>query len=96
MSLNREAINPLSGLGLRKLKYIPEHFAKVNISKTIDIDLLDHWINFNLNSRYAIAKGYKIDQNNKMVEITEVGIEDPKELALLSLGYLFLQEKEIK
>lgn len=86
MSLNRGKLNPLSVLGMRKLNFIPEHFSKINIKKSIDIKLLDNWINFNLNSRYAIVSNIVVNQDKKMMEILEVGLEDPKEITMLTLG----------
>lgn len=90
MSLSRGEVNPLSVLGLRKLNFIPEHFARVSINKNIDTKLLDNWINYNLNSRYALIKNLAIDQNKKMVEVLEIGIEDPKEITMLTLGCPYL------
>lgn len=93
MSLSRKSVNALSLLGLRKLNFIPEHFAKITINKSIDIKLLDFWINYNLNSRYAITNNLSLDENKKMIEVLEIGLEDPKELTLLTLGCPYLYEK---
>lgn len=90
MSLNRGEVNPLSVLGLRKLNFIPDHFAKVTVNKTIDTKLIDNWINYNLNSRYAISKNLSLDQNKKMIEVLEIGLEDPKEITMLTLGCPYL------
>lgn len=90
MSLNRGEVNPLSVLGLRKLNFIPAHFAKISVGKFIDIKTLDHWINFNLNSRYAIVKTLSLDANKKMTELLEIGLEDPKEITMLTLGCPYL------
>jgi hypothetical protein len=90
MSLNRGEVNPLSVLGLRKLNFIPDHFAKVTVNKTIDTKLIDNWINYNLNSRYAINKNLSLDQNKKMIEVLEIGLEDPKEITMLTLGCPYL------
>jgi hypothetical protein len=93
MSLSRGEINPLGVLGLRKLTFIPEHFATLSVDRSIDAKLLDQWISYNLNSRYAIKKRLALDQNKKMVEVIEIGIEDPKELTMLSLGCPHLHKK---
>lgn len=93
MSLNRNEVNPLSVLQLRKLTYIPKHFSKILIEVNSDIIKIDKWISFNLNSRYAIKKNY-ILAHNKMTSILEVGIEDPKELTMLTLGCPYLHNKE--
>ena len=93
MSLSRGEINPLGVLGLRKLSFIPEHFSKLSVDRSIDAKLLEHWISYNLNSRYAIKKRLTIDQNKKMIEVIEIGIEDPRELTMLSLGCPYLHKK---
>jgi len=93
MSLSRGEINPLGVLGLRKLTFIPEHFSKLSVDRTIDTKLLEHWVSYNLNSRYAIIRRIALDQNKKMIEVVEIGIEDPKELTMLSLGCPHLHKK---
>ena len=97
MSLNRNEINPLSVLKLRKLCFIPDHFTRISANLFVHIDMIDHWINFNLNSRYALKTTMTLDQNNNMIELLEIGIEDPREIIMLSLGcpYLHTIKKEI-
>ena len=97
MSLSRGEINPLGVLGLRKLSFIPEHFTKISVDTFVNVKLLDHWIGYNLNSRYAIKKQYTVDHNNKMVEVLAVGIEDPREITMLTLGcpYIHNDKKEL-
>lgn len=92
MSLNRGEVNPLSVLKLRKLSFIPSHFTKISIDLT-DVKMLDHWINYHLNSRYAIKKTFSLDANKKMVEVIEVGLEDPRELTMLTLGCPYVHKK---
>jgi len=97
MSLNRNEINPLGVLKLRKLSFIPEHFSKISVDQYIDIKLIDHWISYNLNSRYAIKKKITLDQNKKMTNVIEIGMEDPREITMLTLGcpHLHKNKKEI-
>jgi hypothetical protein len=92
MSLSRGEVNPLSVLGIRKLSFIPEHFSRIMVNKVIDVKLLDHWINYNLNSRYSVKKTLSLDHNKKMAEMVEVGIEDPKEILMLTLGCPLLHD----
>lgn len=91
MSLSRGTVNPLSVLKMRRLSFIPEHFSSILVKdfKT-EPKLLDQWINYNLNSRYAIKKTFILDETNRMVEVTEIGIEDPLELTMLTLGCPYL------
>jgi len=94
MSLSRGEINPLSVLGIRRLPFIPEHFTKVYASPDTDIKLLDHWINYYLNSRYAINTTVRVDNDNKMVYTIEIGIEDPREITMLTLGCPYIYDKK--
>jgi len=91
MSLSRGSVSPLSVLKMRRLSFIPEHFARITIKDVDrDIKILDQWINYNLNSRYAIRKTIAIDDNNRMIESIEIGLEDPMELTMLTLGCTYL------
>jgi hypothetical protein len=86
MALNRGEINPLNVLGFRKLTFIPKHFTKILIDHKIDTKAIEHWIEYNLNSRYAIKVSHMLDQNRKFVQVFEIGLEDPKEISMLTLG----------
>jgi hypothetical protein len=90
MSLNKGTLDPLGVLKLKKLNFIPEHFIKITVNNTVDVDLLNQWIEYHLNSRYAIKKAIVIDSQNKMKEIIEIGLENPKEMLLLTLGCPYL------
>jgi hypothetical protein len=86
MSLKRGSVNALNVLGVRRLSYIPEHFSTMIISDQVSSDKIDSWVYQNLDSRYSIIKSLKLDASNKMVEIHELGVEDAKELTILSLS----------
>jgi hypothetical protein len=92
MALSRGEVNPLGVLKLRKLSFIPQHFTKISIDLT-DIKLLDHWINYHLNSRYAIKRTYSLDSNKKLVEVIEIGLEDSREITMLTLGCPYVHKK---
>ena len=92
MALKRGDINPLNVVDSRRLSFIPDHFARMTISASTQA-LIDAWVYQNLDSRYAIVKNLKIDSNNKLVEIQEIGVEDPKELTMLSLSCPYLDRK---
>lgn len=94
MSLNRGEVNALNVLGLRKLSFIPEHFSKIKIEQRIEIKLLERWIEYNLNSRFAIIISNVLDSNRKIIQVTEIGLEDPKELTLLTLGCTILHKNK--
>ena len=92
MSLIKGSVNPLNVLGVRRLRYMPKHFARMTINNELNSDRIDAWVYQNLDSRYAIVKSLKIDSNNKMIEIQELGVEDPKELTILSLSCPYLDK----
>jgi hypothetical protein len=85
MALARKEVNALNVLGVRKLEHIPDNFTKLSVNG-VDLIALDQWVYYNLDSRYAIKKSLKIDSNNKMIENQEIGIEDPREITMLTLA----------
>jgi hypothetical protein len=91
MALIRGRVNPLNVLGLRKLSHIPPHFAKMSTKNVDKVDAIDNWIYTKLDSRYCIKQTYVLDQANKLVEVIEIGVEESKELSMLSLGCPYLQ-----
>jgi len=90
MALRNKEVNPLSVLNARQLGFIPFHFEKISISKKIDIKLLEEWIEFNLNSRYAIKNIYMLDKDRKIVNSILIGFENPKETTIFSLTCPYL------
>lgn len=97
MALSRGEINPLGVLGMRRLDFIPNHFGTITLRiPNNTIKLLDQWISFNLNSRYAIKTTFTLDENKKLVEAKVVGMEDPKELTMFSLGCPHINQIERK
>ena len=92
MSLTRGSVNALNVANVRRLHFMPSHFAKMTVSANI-VSALDGWVYQNLDSRYAIVKNLKLDSDNKLVEIHELGVEDAKELTMLSLSCPLLDKK---
>jgi hypothetical protein len=85
MALVRDQVNAMNVLGIRKLNHIPPHFQSLNL-KTTDIDEIEDWIYRNLESRYYINNTQAIDDNNKLIDVIEIGLEDSKEITMLLLG----------
>lgn len=93
MSLNKGEINPLNFLEFRKLSFIPKHFSKICVDQKSDLKGIERWIEYNLNSRYSIRTKQTLDQDKKTIQVLEIGLEDPKEVLLLSLGCTLLHKK---
>lgn len=85
MALVRGRVNPLNLLSMRRLKRIPPNFSKIQLKGFFDTRELDKWIYINLDSRYCIRKATVVD-DNKLTTVIEVGIEDAKELTMLTLA----------
>jgi hypothetical protein len=92
MALVRGTVNPLNVLGIRKLPYVPLHFARTHTENLKDINNIDNWIYKNLNSRYCIKKTHMVDSKNKISEMCEIAMEDPRELTMLTLGCPYLHK----
>lgn len=86
MTLKRGAVNPLNVLQQRKLEYIPVHFEVMRIANIQLVEKIDQWIYQNLNSRYSVVIKQGLDKNRKIVNMCEIGIEDPKELTMFGLA----------
>lgn len=86
MSLKSKELNPLEVLNSRKLLFIPHHFQCISIFKKVDIKMLEQWILYNLNSRYAIKQTYLLDSTKKVVNSILLGLEDPKEATIFILS----------
>lgn len=93
MALVRGGVNKLNVLEARKLNFIPKHFTTMllNCDKFSTIKI-DRWVYQNLDSRYAIVKKLKVDNNNKVVVVFKIGVEDAKELTILSLSCPYLDK----
>ena len=85
MAISKRRVNPLNVLSMRRLDRIPPNFSKLQIKKMLDIRELDKWIYLNLDSRYCIRKCTIVD-DNKLTTAIEIGVEDAKELSMLSLA----------
>jgi hypothetical protein len=90
MALARGRVNPLNVINFRKLRHIPPHFARMTARNLQHIDLIDNWIYHNLESRYCVRIGFVLDHSRKLTEVCEIGVEEPKELSMLSLSCPYL------
>lgn len=92
MALIRGRVNPMNVLGLRRLNHIPPHFAKMSTKHIDRLEHIDSWIYTRLDSRFCVKKSYVVE-DKKLTEVLEIGVEDPKELTMLSLGCQYLHKE---
>lgn len=93
MALLKGTVNPLNVVGQRRLPYIPLHFSVLKISNCYQVEKIDQWIYYNLNSRYCVKLKQGLNSDRKFTDICEIGVEDPKELTMLSLSCPYLNQK---
>ena len=91
MSLGKGTVNPLNVLGQRRLQYSPKHFETMNINSVYHVDIIDAWVYYHLNSRYCIRKKQGLNSERKIIDVWEIGFEDPLELTLFTLGCPYLK-----
>jgi len=87
-------VNPLNIVGQRRLPYIPIHFEIIKISSIQEVEKIDQWIYFNLNSRYCVSIVHGLDEKRKTVDVCEIGLEDPRELTMFSLACPYLNKRD--
>jgi hypothetical protein len=85
MGISKGRANPLNVLSMRRLNRIPPNFTKIQLRDFFETKELDSWIYLNLDSRYCVRKT-AIVVDNKLTTAVEVGIEDAKEVSMLTLA----------
>lgn len=88
MSINNfihSNINLLDILKKRKLNYSPLHFKKIEID-LFDKTNIEEWVKNKLHGRYYIVNTQKVDKNNRLKNIVEIGFEDESELTYFILA----------
>jgi hypothetical protein len=85
MGISKGRANPLNVLSMRRLNRIPPNFTKIQLKNFFEVKELDNWIYLNLDSRYCVRKTAIVD-DNKLTTAVEVGIEDAKEVSMLTLA----------
>lgn len=91
MALYKGRVNPLNVVGQRKLSHIPPHFNVMTVNNVSQQENIDRWIYNNLNSRYCVKLTQCLDDKRKIIDVCEIGIEDPREITMLGLACPFLQ-----
>ena len=84
-------VKPADWFNTRYVDFIPEHFTKFKLSRTIDMTTLLKWITENTNGRYSIGtqtKRHKQSFGSAFVaEEKSIGFEDPADATMFSLFY---------
>ena len=82
--------NVLDIVHRRKMKYLPKHFVKINVTATFNNDVED-WIQSKLKGRYWIANTASISQEGKLQATYYAAFEDQKELTYFMLACPFIR-----
>ena len=79
-------LNPIDVLKQRKLKTIPPHFVKIQISESEIFELIENWVKIKLKGRYCLTKQPCIDKSGNLRSSYFIGFEDQKELTYFMLA----------
>lgn len=85
--LNKDKINVLNALNLRKVSFPAKHFAFTTVMKSSPglMLVLDRWIYHNLIGRYYIGADLAL-VNNNIVYVTKIGFEVEKEISFFNIA----------
>lgn len=90
-------VNPLNVLDMRRLNFIPPHFSCMTLELSTfwdeRIKKIDQWIYQHLNSRYCIKTVQTLDSERKIVIKYVLGVEESKELTLMTLKCPYLNQE---
>jgi|TARA_R100000030_G_scaffold34238_1_gene25592 hypothetical protein len=79
--------NPFDILNIRRVKFCPPNFDKVNLQKTYNIEaVLSEWIEDNLTGRYFLGENITIGKDDSIQPVTTVGFESEKEMSFFMLA----------
>ncbi len=88
MALKNGIPNPLNYFKLRRVGYACPQFTYFTINKYDPalVKIINSWIIINLNSRYYIGQGLKLDKNNTIVYNTRIGFENESEISYFTIA----------
>lgn len=74
---------------VRLLKYMPDHFIKMDLKQEIEIVTLLNWLVANTNGRVAIVTNSEVHERHAFVieKRRSIGFENPAEATLFSLFF---------
>lgn len=82
-------LKPLNVLGERELGFMPPHFMKTTVQKSLfwEVDnSLKDWITAKLNGRYCVTIMPNVSDENKFEQTLMVGFEEHKEMTYFLLA----------
>lgn len=79
-------LNPIDVLKQRKLKTVPPHFSKIQISDTEIFEGIEDWIKIKLKGRYCLTRMPNLDETGALRSTYFIGFEDQKELTYFMLA----------
>ena len=79
-------LNPIDVLKQRKLKTLPPHFSKIQISDTEIFEGIEDWVKIKLKGRYCLTRLPNLDETGTLRSTYFIGFEDQKELTYFMLA----------
>lgn len=82
-------LNPIDVLKKRQMNFLPTHFSKIKLDRSMYEPDIDKWIRNKLKGRYFIGNISDVDKYNKLKIFTSIAFEDHKELTYFMLACPF-------
>lgn len=82
-------LNPIEVLKKRQVSFLPVHFSKIKLDRSMSDLEIEKWIKSKLKGRYFIGNVPALGQDNKLKVFTSIAFEDHKELTYFMLACPF-------
>ena len=82
-------LNPIDVIKKRKLNFLPPHFSKIKIERSLFEENLEKWVRTKLKGRYFLGNVSDLGNDDKLKVFTSIAFEDHKELTYFMLACPF-------
>lgn len=82
-------LNPIEVLKKRQVSFLPVHFSKIKLDRSMSDYEIEKWIKSKLKGRYFIGNISDVGHDNKLKVFTSIAFEDHKELTYFMLACPF-------
>lgn len=82
-------LNPIDVLKKRQMNFLPTHFSKIKLDRSMSDCEIENWIRNKLKGRYFIGNISDVGKDNKLKIFTAIAFEDQKELTYFMLACPF-------
>lgn len=82
-------LNPIDVLKKRQVNFLPVHFSKIKLDRSMSDHDIEKWIKSKLKGRYFIGNISDVGSDNRLKVFSSIAFEDHKELTYFVLACPF-------